>query len=76
MPSCIFEDEESESKESKYLELDSSLARKLLNWQPCFSQKESIKETLDWWMTGDNSEILDAYTKKSVELFLRKMKQS
>lgn len=35
--------------ESKTLELDSSLARELLNWKPVWSQKESIIETISWW---------------------------
>jgi CDP-glucose 4,6-dehydratase len=35
--------------EASSLELDSSAARKLLNWQPKFSQEEAILETLAWW---------------------------
>jgi hypothetical protein len=31
------------------LDLDSSYARKVLGWEPKFSQRESILETLRWW---------------------------
>lgn len=35
--------------ESKTLELDSSLARQVLNWKPVWSQEASIIETISWW---------------------------
>jgi CDP-glucose 4,6-dehydratase len=35
--------------ESHLLDLDSSYARKVLGWEPKFSQRESILETLRWW---------------------------
>ena len=73
MPSCIFESGESESAESKYLELDSSKAREILAWRPYFTQTESIKETLRWWTSGDTAEVLTRHTMDSVELYLRKV---
>ena len=37
------------SHESKYLELDASKARKNLNWEPKYAQKDAISLTLRWW---------------------------
>jgi CDP-glucose 4,6-dehydratase len=73
MPSCIFESRETQSQESKYLELDSSAAREILKWKPYFNQTESIRETLSWWTAGDTSEVLTKHTMNSVELFLSKV---
>jgi CDP-glucose 4,6-dehydratase len=43
----------SETKDAVYearaLELDSSLAKQLLNWKPIWSQKQSVEATLGWW---------------------------
>ena len=35
--------------ESKFLDLDSSLAREQLSWYPTWSQEEAITSTIDWW---------------------------
>jgi CDP-glucose 4,6-dehydratase len=35
--------------ESKFLDLDSSLAREKLGWYPTWSQEEAITSTLKWW---------------------------
>ena len=35
--------------EAKYLDLDSNNARRILNWQPKFTQQEAIRRTLTWW---------------------------
>ena len=35
--------------EAQNLDLDSSLARKQLNWNPKWSQKEAVKDTAIWW---------------------------
>lgn len=35
--------------ESEKLDLDSSLATKVLGWYPVFTQEESIKKTFQWW---------------------------
>lgn len=37
-----------EFSESKYLELDSSMARQLLNWKPKFDQEEAIAQVYRW----------------------------
>jgi CDP-glucose 4,6-dehydratase len=35
--------------EAKTLALDSTLARKVLDWEPLLDQKSSIRLTFDWW---------------------------
>ena len=35
--------------EAEFLDLDSSDAHRVLNWQPRFNQQEAIKRTLAWW---------------------------
>lgn len=47
--------------ESNFLELDSTLARNLLNWQPNYSLQESINKTADWYakfIDGEDSQKL------------------
>ena len=45
----IFEQEMNTNKESVTLQLDSTLANKVLNWSPVWDQKASIISTMDWW---------------------------
>jgi CDP-glucose 4,6-dehydratase len=45
----IFEQEMNSDKESVTLQLDSTLANKVLNWNPSWDQKASIVSTMDWW---------------------------
>jgi CDP-glucose 4,6-dehydratase len=35
--------------EAKSLELNASLARKELDWQPKWTQEEAVKSTINWW---------------------------
>jgi len=42
-------------KESDILELDSSLSKSELDWEPVWSQSESIKRTIKWWESVNNS---------------------
>jgi CDP-glucose 4,6-dehydratase len=35
--------------ESEKLDLDSTLAAKVLGWYPIFTQEESIRKTFEWW---------------------------
>ena len=44
-----FEQEVNANKESVTLQLDSTLANKVLNWNPSWNQKASIISTTDWW---------------------------
>ena len=45
----IFDQEMNPNKESVTLQLDSTLAMKVLNWKPSWDQKASIVSTMDWW---------------------------
>ena len=45
----IFEQEMNFNKESVTLQLDSTLANKVLNWNPSWDQKASIVSTMEWW---------------------------
>ena len=44
-----FEQEFNSNKESVTLQLDSTLANKVLNWNSSWNQKASIISTMDWW---------------------------
>jgi nucleoside-diphosphate-sugar epimerase len=44
-----FEQEMNSDKESVTLQLDSTLANKVLNWKPSWDQKASIVSTMNWW---------------------------
>jgi len=50
-PSEIDSSQENSDKklESFSLELDSSLAREILNWSPIWSQEEAVIATVKWW---------------------------
>jgi CDP-glucose 4,6-dehydratase len=43
--------------ESFSLELDSSLARKILNWTPIWSQEEAVISTIKWWDSVLNCDL-------------------
>jgi CDP-glucose 4,6-dehydratase len=43
--------------ESKYLDLDSSLAKAELSWNPRWNQEESIIRTLKWWDSVFSNEL-------------------
>lgn len=38
-----------ESSEANYLQLDSSLAKKTLGWEPIWSQEAAVVSTMQWW---------------------------
>lgn len=42
-------DSQGQSAEAKELQLNSSLARKVLGWQPRWSQDEAVLSTISWW---------------------------
>jgi CDP-glucose 4,6-dehydratase len=43
--------------ESLSLELDSSLARRILNWSPIWSQEEAVISTIKWWDSVLNCDL-------------------
>ena len=56
--STIVFSKEKSTIEAKSLELDSSLARKTLNWSPFWNQSEAIIETINWWKEVLNKSLL------------------
>lgn len=42
-------EENTNSLESKFLDLNSNLAHEILGWSPVLSQTEAIKRTITWW---------------------------
>jgi CDP-glucose 4,6-dehydratase len=55
---------ESAIVESVWLSLDSSLAKKYLQWQPCYSPKEAVLQTANWYLKyhsgADAKELMQA----------------
>jgi CDP-glucose 4,6-dehydratase len=49
--------QEDSELEAKTLELDSTFARKLLDWQPIWSQEESVIRAVKWWRETFNNSI-------------------
>lgn len=59
--------------EAKTLELDSSFAHKLLDWQPMCSQEESVIRAVKWWKeTSENNLSFAEATEIELEVFLAK----
>lgn len=53
------------SLEAATLQLDSSLAKKLLGWRPNWSQEEAVKSTVGWWKRVLKEETLPIDTCES-----------
>jgi CDP-glucose 4,6-dehydratase len=63
--------QENSELESKTLELDSSFARKILDWQPMWSQEESVVRSIAWWkVTFDNKISFLEATENDLEVLL------
>lgn len=58
--------------ESKSLELDSTLAMEKLKWKPKFTQEKAVISTVDWWLTHDNLQQAENFTRAEVASFLSK----
>lgn len=54
---AIIPNADSDIKEAKSLQLDSTLARTLLSWAPRWSQTESVVSTVQWWKQLELSKI-------------------
>jgi CDP-glucose 4,6-dehydratase len=59
-------------KESVKLDLDSTLARSLLGWQPKWNQLESIERTLKWWhsLECENKDVTELCLLEIQDVFL------
>ncbi len=53
----VIENPENNLKEAKSLQLDSNLARNELNWNPCWTQAESVVSTVEWWKQYSHSKV-------------------
>ena len=63
--------------ESFSLELDSSLARKILNWSPSWSQEEAVITTIDWWDDVLNNGVKpDIACGQDIDFMLKNMSNS
>ena len=59
-------------KESKYLNLDSSRSKRLLNWNPLYDINKSIKETVQWYeIYFKNSKKINEHTLKIINDYLK-----
>jgi CDP-glucose 4,6-dehydratase len=45
----ITHEKESKNLEAATLQLDSSLSKEILNWNPLWSQEQAIRDTFTWW---------------------------
>lgn len=52
--------------EAKYLDLDSTLARELIGWQPKFNSKIALELTAQWWQRILRSEDPNIVTKEQI----------
>jgi len=63
-------DTEKNRHESQSLTLDSSKAKKSLNWKPRWSIQKSIHATFDWYQNFYNDAKMDKYTEAQIEDYL------
>jgi CDP-glucose 4,6-dehydratase len=65
--------DQQDNKEARYLDLDSDLAQRELDWSPEYSQVEAIQSTISWWSSKSNNEnrYLEV-TKKDISEFINK----
>lgn len=57
--------------EAKYLRLDCSKARRILDWRPMINIDKAINFTIDWYRTYyDKSEDINEYTKNQINKYL------
>lgn len=60
-----------DKKEMNLLRLDSSLARKELNWKEKFSTEESINQTALWYIEYLNKSDINSITYKQIKEYIR-----
>lgn len=60
--------------ESLSLELNSSLARKILNWSPIWSQEEAVISTFNWWNDVLNNGVKpEIACRKEIDFMLKSL---
>ena len=61
--------------EAKYLRLDCSKARRILDWRPMIDIDKAINFTIDWYRAYyDKSEDINEYTKNQINKYLEELK--
>lgn len=61
--------------EAKYLGLDCSKARRILDWRPMIDIDKAINFTIDWYRAYyDKSEDINEYTKNQINKYLEELK--
>lgn len=61
--------------EAKYLRLDCSKARRILDWRPMIDIDKAINFTVDWYRAYyDKSEDINEYTKNQINKYLEELK--
>ena len=62
--------------EAKFLMLDSTKAKKLLNWKTILSIQEAISETVSWYSAFIDKKLdMNKFTLSQIENFSKKLKQ-
>ena len=62
--------------EEKFLNIDSSKAKKVLGWKSVYSLKESISETSSWYkLFSENEDEIKDYSIKQIHDYENKGKQ-
>lgn len=62
--------EQSAFQEAKNLELDSTLARRRLNWTPVWNQMEAVEKTATWWSLYEQGNDPLSLCESDIEAFL------
>ena len=60
-------------KEAKTLELDSSLAKAEINWQPILTFDDTISWIVDWYKAQMNGDDMQAFTLNQINMFEDRM---
>ncbi len=69
--SYIINSPETSKKEMNMLRLDSSLARKELNWKEKFNTKEAIRQTAIWYSEYLNKNDINNTTEKQIKNYIK-----
>ena len=74
--SIIVEATDEKLHEEKFLNIDSSKAKKVLGWKSVYSLKESISETSSWYkLFSENEDEIKDYSIKQIHDYENKGKQ-
>lgn len=57
--------------EASFLKLDSSKAKRRLNWSPVWKFSDAIKNTVDWYLAAAAQEDMQVFTLKQIEAYAR-----